>query len=201
MTPPMVAAATRKTAAPVLAGIVSMPCSPRHAHRAATAPPRRRLTRRRAFTLLEVILALVILAAALATFGEIMQLANRNALNARAETQAQILAESVMDQLLAGAIDVTQVSRQSLATDGATPWLYSVNIGTSALDGVQPVEVIVEQDLEPQFNPVKFRLLRWLPTYVETPETGGSAGGQQGGGAGQGSTGSAGAGGGGGTTP
>ncbi len=141
--------------------------------------PKSKTQNRPAFTLLEVILALVVLAAALATFREIMQLANRNALNAQAETQAQILAESVMDQMLAGVIDVAQASRQPLETDSASPWLYSITIGTSSLEGVQPVEVVVEQDLEPQFNPVKFRLLRWLPTYVETPESGTSSGGQQ----------------------
>lgn len=128
------------------------------------------------FTLLEIILALVILAAALATFGEIMQLANRNAVNARAETQAQILANSVMDELLAGAVEVVQTSRQPLPGADAIPWLYSVTVGTSDLAGVQPVEVTVEQDLEPQFNPVKFRLLRWLPLYLETPELTGGGG-------------------------
>lgn len=151
----------------------------------------------RAFTLLEVILALVILAAALATFGEIMQLANRNAVNARAETQAQILAESLMDELLAGVVDVTQVTRQPLEVDSATPWVYSVTIGTSDLVGVQPVEVLVEQDVEPQFNPVKFRLLRWLPTYIEMPESGAATGGGQQSSGGQGSNGATG----GGTTP
>jgi len=123
-----------------------------------------------------VILALVILAAALAAFGEIMQLANRNAANARAETQAQMLAQSAMDELLAGVVDVAQVTRQPLEVDSPTPWVYSVTIGTSDLEGVQPVEVLVEQDVEPQFNPVKFRLLRWLPTYIEIPESGGGMG-------------------------
>jgi prepilin-type N-terminal cleavage/methylation domain-containing protein len=136
------------------------------------------------FTLLEVILALVILGAALAILGEVTQLASRHAVEARAETQAQSLAESVMDQLMAGAIDREGVSRQPLEVDDDTPWLYSVVVGTSAIIGIVPVEVIIEQDLEPRFNPVKFRLLRWMPTTLETPETagggfgGGAAGGQ-----------------------
>jgi hypothetical protein len=36
--------------------------------------------------------------------------------------------------------------------------------------GVIPVEVVVEQDLEPRFNPVKFRLFRWLPSAAESDE-------------------------------
>lgn len=39
---------------------------------------------------------------ALAIFGEVMQLANQNAADARAETQAQLLATSLMDEILAG---------------------------------------------------------------------------------------------------
>jgi type II secretion system protein I len=125
---------------------------------------------RNGFTLLEVILALVILGGALAIFGEVMQLANRNAADARAESQAQLLAESVMDQILAGALDASNAARQPLEVVDATPWLYSVAIGTTDRLGVIPVEVVVEQDLEPRFNPVKFRLFRWLPSAAESDE-------------------------------
>jgi type II secretion system protein I len=131
---------------------------------------RRTLRSAQGFTLLEVILALVILGGALAIFGEVMQLANRNAADAQAETQAQILAESVMDQMLAGAIDASNASRQPLEIVDATPWLYSVAVGTTDRLGVIPVEVIVEQDLEPQFSPVNYRLFRWLPSVAESDE-------------------------------
>ena len=124
----------------------------------------------RAFTLIEVILALVILGRALAIFGEVMQLANSNAVDARAETQAQLLASSVMDEILAGVQDDSPVSRQQLSVTGETGWLYSVETGTSDIEGVYPLIVTVEQDLEAKFNPVKFRLVRWAPTVAETSE-------------------------------
>jgi type II secretion system protein I len=133
------------------------------------------------FTLLEVILSLVVLGAALAMLGEVMQLANRNAADARAETQAQLLAESLLDQIMAGAIKASDASQQPLEVDDGTPWVYSVAIGTSELEGITPVEIRVEQDIEPQFNPVKYRLLRWLPTYAEMPESMSTGGGTQGG--------------------
>ena len=139
-----------------------MPLTPRH-HRAAKRPPA-------AFTLIEVILALVILGGALAIFGEVMQLANRNAVDARAETMAQILAGSVMDEILAGSIDASQANRQPLEVDDDDRWLYSVTIGTTDYEGVIPIEVEVEQDLEQNLNPVKFRLVRWLPSEAETDE-------------------------------
>jgi general secretion pathway protein I len=124
----------------------------------------------RAFTLIEVILALVILGGALAIFGEVMQLANSNAVDARAETQAQLLASSVMDEILAGVQDDSPVSRQQLVVADETGWLYSVEVGTSDIEGVYPLIVTVEQGLEAQFNPVKFRLVRWAPTVAETSE-------------------------------
>jgi prepilin-type N-terminal cleavage/methylation domain-containing protein len=131
------------------------------------------------FTLIEVILALVILGGALAIFGEVMQIANSNAVDARAETQAQLLASSVMDEIMAGVQDESPVSRQPLDVEDATRWLYSVEVGTSDVEGVYPLTVTVEQDLEPQFNPVKFRLVRWMPTVAETDENAEEADAQQ----------------------
>jgi prepilin-type N-terminal cleavage/methylation domain-containing protein len=133
------------------------------------------------FTLLEVILSLVILGAALAMLGEVMQLASRHAIEARAETQAQSLATSLMDQLQAGAIELESASRQALEVDDTTPWVYAVTIADTAFAGVQRVEVLVEQDIEERFTPVKFRLVRWFPTVLELPE---SASGSPAGGAG-----------------
>jgi prepilin-type N-terminal cleavage/methylation domain-containing protein len=140
------------------------------------------------FTLLEVILALVILGAALAMLSEVMQLASRHAVEARLETQAQSLAATVMDQLLAGAIEREAVARQALDTDDDPPWLYSITIGKSEVTGIAPVEVLIEQDLEPRLAPIKFRLVRWIPTVLELPESGsGAAAGASGqGAAGQG---------------
>jgi len=160
---------------------------------------------RSAFTLLEVILALVILGAALAIFGEVMQLANQNAVSARAETQAQLLATSLLDEILAGSIDDSPANRQPLEVDDDVKWVYSVSTGTATVDGVYPLVVEVEQDVEAKFNPVKFRLVRWLSSTPEGSEAdeeadaqqqsqqgqGQSSGAQQGGGAsgGAGSTG------------
>ncbi|QDT72650.1 type IV pilus modification PilV family protein [Lacipirellula limnantheis] len=124
----------------------------------------------RAFTLLEVILALVVLGAALAIFGEVMQLANQNAADARAETQAQLLASSLMDEILAGSIDDSPANRQPLEVDDDVQWIYSVSTGTATVEGVYPLIVEVEQDIEAKFNPVKFRLVRWMSTTPEGSE-------------------------------
>ena len=148
--------------------------------------------RKSGFTLIEVILALVILGAALSMLSDVIQLASRHAVEARAETQAQSLAESIMDQVIAGAVEMTSVSRQQLEVDDATPWVYTINAGTTELTGISAVEVIVEQDIEIQFSPVKFRLMRWVPTVAELPESGGPVGGASGAGSSSGSNSSSG---------
>lgn len=122
----------------------------------------------RAFTLVEVILALVVLGAALAVFGEVMQLANRNAVDARGETQAQLLAQSLMDEILAGVVADTPATRQPLDIEDDTPWVYSVALESTDVEGVARLEVLVEQDVEPQFNPVEYRLVRWISTADST---------------------------------
>ena len=59
------------------------------------------------FSLLEIVLALAILAGTLAALGEVMRSASQSAALASDETQAQLLAESVMAELLAGARPLT----------------------------------------------------------------------------------------------
>jgi prepilin-type N-terminal cleavage/methylation domain-containing protein len=141
------------------------------------------------FTLLEIVLSLAILAGSLAALGEVMRLADRNAQMVRDESQAQILASSVMDELLSG-------SRQLLAINGAQfdyntdpPWLYSVTIDPTQFVEVVMVRVMVEQDLPPQQEPAKFALVRWMPNpdYIpadaaqQASGSSGSTGGMTGG--------------------
>ncbi len=124
------------------------------------------------FTLLEVILALAILAGSVAVLGELMGIAGRHAREVQAETQAQLFAASVMDEMLAGLTEVAQVSAQPLDTTDTVPWIYSVNISTTTIVGLSSIEVIVEQDLEPQFNPVRYRLVCYYSAPATTNATG-----------------------------
>lgn len=132
---------------------------------------RSRFDRSKGFTLLEVILALAILAGSVAVLGELMAIAGRHAREVQAETRAQLFAVSVMDEMLAGITEVTQVSRQALEKTDTTPWVYSVNISTTTIVGLSTIEVIVEQDLEPQFNPVRYRLVRYYAAPATTEPT------------------------------
>jgi prepilin-type N-terminal cleavage/methylation domain-containing protein len=126
--------------------------------------------RQRAFTLLEVILSLAILAGAVAVLGEIMRAAGRSAADAQAETRAQLLASSLMDEMVTGVLEPTEQMRVALDVDDNVPWVYSVTFGILDIEGLMAVELVVEQDLEKQFNPVRYRLVRWLPSITEAAE-------------------------------
>jgi hypothetical protein len=122
-----------------------------------------------AFTLLEIILALAILAGSLAALGEVMRLADQNAAMTRDETQAQILAASIMDELLAGARPLTAVTRQVFDPVWDPQWLYSVAWDQTALEELVLLRVVVEQQLEARLEPVRFELVRWLPNPDYVP--------------------------------
>lgn len=130
-----------------------------------------RIRRRKfGFTLLEVVLSLAILAGAVAVLGEIMRAAGRSASDAQAETRAQLLACSLMDEMVTGVLEPTEQTQVALDVDDVAPWVYSVTFGTINIEGLMAVELVVEQDLEKQFNPVRYRLVRWLPSVTEEAE-------------------------------
>jgi prepilin-type N-terminal cleavage/methylation domain-containing protein len=115
------------------------------------------------FTLLEIILSLAILAGSLAALGEVMRLADRNAEMVRDESQAQILAASVMDELLAGSRQMMAVNQEPFEINSEPPWVYSVAFEETPYLELLLARVRVEQQLPPQQQPAKFELVRWVP--------------------------------------
>ena len=76
---------------------------------------------RRGFTLLEVILALTILAGAMAVLGEISRLAMQNATGARDLARAQLLAESKLAEIQAGITSPDAVENTAFDTSTDSP--------------------------------------------------------------------------------
>jgi hypothetical protein len=101
----------------------------------------------------------------LAALGEVMRTADRNAALARDETEAQMIASTIMDELVSGARQLAAVQRTSYDANSNPPWLYSIELLDTGmqLQELIAVRVRVEQGLEPQLQPVEFELLRWLP--------------------------------------
>lgn len=118
---------------------------------------------RSGFTLLEVILALVILAGSIALLGEAMRLGSQAATDASRETRAQILAEGVIDQLLSGAMSLQEVTEQPLETDDQPGWTLTIAFLPCDAEELRAVEVLVRQEAEPGLPPPRFRVVRWMP--------------------------------------
>ncbi len=132
---------------------------------------------RRGFTLLEVILALAILAGALAILGEVSRLALRHAAAARDLARAQLLAESKLAEIKAGitspdAVDNMAFDPTTEKLDPTEPaWLYSITSQATDEVGLISVRVTVTRDLPAGQHPVKFSLATWVPdpNYTYTP--------------------------------
>lgn len=114
------------------------------------------------FSLLEIILALAILAGSLAALGEVMRQADRNAALSSEETQAQIIASSIMDELIAGSRPATAANRTVYNPEEEPAWLYSIAIENTSYASLVGVHVRVEQQLEPEERPAGFELVRWV---------------------------------------
>jgi prepilin-type N-terminal cleavage/methylation domain-containing protein len=121
------------------------------------------------FTLLEVILSLAILAGALAALGEVMRLADQTASMTEGETQAQILAASVMDELASGARQFSAASQAPLDSNADPPWVYSIALENTGYNELVAVRVSFEQKLDARLQPARFELVRWMANPNYTP--------------------------------
>ena len=148
------------------------------ASRAAQGPPR--LGGPTGFTLLEIVLALAILAGALAALGEVMRLADQNAEFTRDETQAQLLAESVMEEILCEARPLAAVNSALFDMVTEPRWQYSIVIEPTQQKELLLVRVAVAEQLPPELQPARFELVRWVlnPDSLPSPTEASSSSGE-----------------------
>ena len=138
------------------------------------APNRTRRNKRFGMTLLELILALGVLAGSLAVIANLSRLSSESAISARDTTQAQFLCESIMSQLMSGVIEfeaVYDAPVYDFVDTGATnpndtysyKWVHSIEINSIDDYGLLEVIVIVTQ-YQPNSirEPVSCRLVRWM---------------------------------------
>ncbi len=123
-----------------------------------------------AFTLLEVIIALAILAGALATFSEVWRQSDENAQRASEGTMAQLIATSLLAKIKAGILEPVPVEKASLEYADEN-WTYSIQTGETPLEELISVQVTVEAAEEQTRFPVRFELIRWIknPDYHAEP--------------------------------
>jgi|GEM_PF-1896163 len=129
------------------------------------APSARRVAVRRGFSLLEVILALTILAGALAVLGEVARQGMESARIARDLTYAQCICDSLMAELASGLIYpeiVDQAPVDEIADPGQQGWVYSMDVESTEIDGLLAVRITVSRALPPEKRPVQCSLVRWI---------------------------------------
>jgi len=120
------------------------------------------------FTLLEVILALAILAGALTVLGELARRSLHNAEVSRATSEAQLLCESKLAEMAAGVTPVNPVvdapwqSVPDTEIETNDAWFYSVEVDSTGLDGLLAVCVTLSRDRPVQKGPESVWLTRWI---------------------------------------
>ncbi len=123
---------------------------------------RPRLRRRGGLTLLEVILALIILGGAMVAIGELIRTASRSARDARDATGAQVIADSLMSEIASGVVPAQPMERQPDPLD--PDFVVSVMVERPTQAGLIQVMVLVERvdAIAVGRKSDGFRLVRWM---------------------------------------
>ncbi|MEX0866754.1 MAG: prepilin-type N-terminal cleavage/methylation domain-containing protein [Pirellulales bacterium] len=127
------------------------------------------MSHRRGLTLLEIVLALAILAGALVILGELVRIGAKSASIARGVTQAQLLCQSKLAELTSGMVE-PQVAAAAIFPEDPN-WLYSVNLERIDEQGLLAVQVTVRENVPAGRRGQSFSLVRWMPDPgMELPE-------------------------------
>lgn len=123
---------------------------------------------RSGLSLVEVLLSIAILGGAMVVISNMYFLAYRSAVRARTINDANILCDTVMAELAAGAIPASSISGQTFQDN--PEWAYSVEIGSSMQPGLLVATVIVQQADPNVAVPVTVSIVRFLPDPDYEPE-------------------------------
>ena len=112
------------------------------------------------FSLLEVIIAMAILAGGIAILGQVIRIGTQSASDSSNLTTAQVLCESTMSELIARVLPLESVQRTPFETN--SDWLYSVIIRSTEEEYLFFVQVIVEENIDTEQRPLSFTIQRWV---------------------------------------
>jgi general secretion pathway protein I len=119
-----------------------------------------RCHRPRGFTLLEVVLSLALFFGALAALSQLTWNASRAALQSRLKTQAVLLCETKLNEILAGIEPLSATSNVPYADD--PNWSWSLAIGPTPYPELQLLEVTVSHTSGSSLGNVSQTLRRWF---------------------------------------
>ena len=127
---------------------------------------KRRRALRCGFSLMEVLLGIGILLASLIVLGSLAVVGRRHAESAAALTDAQVICQTKLNEILIGAAPLAPVERQ--AVEGMDGWVYSVEVESQDRFGMVTLRVTAsqvpsDQDASWEESPgPKFMLTRWM---------------------------------------
>lgn len=134
---------------------------------------------RRAFSLLEVILALAILAGAVAVLSEVASSGLRQARITQDLTRAQFLCESKLAEISAGLVPAESHAEAHFEAEeaaDASEWLYTIRVTSAGETDLLAVAVTVRHERTDRRLPVEFSLVRWMvDPEAETPASSSSS--------------------------
>lgn len=116
--------------------------------------------RRHGFSLLEVLLATGILIGAAVVLIELVTIGNRHASSARDLSKSQMICQTRLNEILAGALPLEAVRPTPL--DGDPQWVCWVELQSTDQPGFTAVEVGAAHQPSPQKQAARFTLVRWM---------------------------------------
>ncbi len=119
-----------------------------------------RRSRRRGFSLLEVLLATAILIGSSVVLMELASIGLRHAASARDLSQAQRLCQSKLNEIVVGVSPAETVRPMPCEEDPR--WTYWVNVQPTERVGLVMLEVGVAQELASRKQLNRFTLVRWI---------------------------------------
>ena len=130
------------------------------------------MIRRNGLSLLEVLFALAILVASLSVLSKLVELGRRASEFAQLHTRAVLLAESKMNELVAGIEPISSAGGGTFLEDAA--WQWELTVADGPVEGLKWVSITVVPsrtgELAANREPVEFTLSRWVmdPDYFES---------------------------------
>ena len=121
---------------------------------------------RTGFSLMEILLATSILLGSLIVLGQLAAVGQMHAEDAEALTNAQLLCQTKLNEILAGLEPISSVENEPLAD--APGWLYSVEIEPLGRLGLASLRVTVSEDVAEledatqDYRGERFALTRWI---------------------------------------
>jgi prepilin-type N-terminal cleavage/methylation domain-containing protein len=131
-------------------------------------------TDRNGFSLLEVLLATSILLGCAIVLGQLAHIGSRRARIAEDLSTAEVLCETKMAEILAGAIPIDSVQEEPL--EDRPDWVVSIETTPTLYAGLTAIRVTISQTVIPPATSRQFSLVRWVRTpqsmATTIPETG-----------------------------